>query len=74
MILVDSDHLSILLDPREARRPRLLERLQAATEVCAIPIIVVEEQLRAWLAQIGRAHEVHRQIVPYLRLGNLIES
>ena len=68
MILLDSDHVSILIDHRDARRGPLLARLDATADERALPIIVVEEQLRAWLAEIRRTHEVHRQIVPYLRL------
>lgn len=73
MILLDSDHLSILMDLRDARRQRLVARLERADESSAIPLIVVEEQLRAWLAPIRRTPDVHRQIVPYIRLSRLIE-
>jgi tRNA(fMet)-specific endonuclease VapC len=72
MILIDSDHLSILMEPRDARREGLLARLDATPEGCAIPIIVVEEEVRAWLAQIRRVPDVHRQIAPYVRLAKLI--
>lgn len=72
MILLDSDHLSVMLDTRDARRAYLMSRLAEAPEDCAIPIIVVEEHLRSWLAQIRRTTDVHRQVVPYLRLAKLI--
>ncbi|MGA2798923.1 MAG: hypothetical protein ABSE63_15195 [Thermoguttaceae bacterium] len=39
-----------------------------------IPVIAVEEQLRAWLAQIHRAANVHRQVAPYDRLIRLIAA
>ncbi len=68
MILLDSDHVSILIDHRDARRKPLLARLGATVDERALPIVVVEEQLRAWLGEIRRTNEVHRQIVPYLRL------
>src|SRR5687767_3782598 len=37
----------------------------------AIPVVSMEEQLRGWLAQIHRVRDVHRQIVPYLRLRSI---
>ena len=52
MIVLDSDRLSVLLDPRDAKHPGLLARLEAAEDPLGIPILCVEEQLRAWLAQI----------------------
>lgn len=73
MILLDSDHLSILMDLRDARRQRLVARLVATDDSSAIPLIVVEEQLRAWLAPIRRLPDVHKQIKPYLRLSRLID-
>ena len=35
--------------------------------------MVVEEQLRGWLAEIHRVRGVHKQVVPYLRLTKLID-
>lgn len=68
MILLDTDHLSVLLDERDARNARLKSRLKAANDTLAIPIVGVEEQLRGWLAKIHGVRDPHRQIVPYLRL------
>jgi tRNA(fMet)-specific endonuclease VapC len=68
MILLDTDHLSILLEERDARHPPLIARLRAAGDILTVPIAVVEEQLRAWLAKIRSENNVHRQMVPYLRL------
>jgi tRNA(fMet)-specific endonuclease VapC len=73
MILLDSDHVSVLLETRDARRLQLIARLQAATDARAIPIIVVEEHIRGWLARIRRVNDVHRQIAPYLRLAKLFD-
>lgn len=72
MILLDSDHVSILVDPRQSRREQFANRLDVATDTVCIPIIVVEEQLRGWLAAIHRVRDVHKQIVPYLRLAKLV--
>jgi tRNA(fMet)-specific endonuclease VapC len=73
MILLDTDHLSVLTDPRQALRVPLLDRLQASEDNVAIPAPAVEEQLRAWLAQIHRVTDVGRQIAPYQRLVKLID-
>ena len=73
MILTDSDHLPVLLEARDARHARLTMRIRQSPERVAVPIVVVEEHLRSWLAQIHGAKEAHRQIVPYLRLRKLIE-
>lgn len=72
MILVDSDHLSVLTETRDARQSTLLNRLKNAGRV-AVPIVVVEEHLRGWLAHIRRSNDVHRQVVPYTRLYKSLE-
>ena len=74
MILLDTDHFSVLLDGRHARHERLVDRLRAATDDLALPVVSVEEQLRAWLAQIHRARGVGRQVSPYGQLVRLIET
>jgi len=73
MILLDTDHLSILLDERDARHPPFRARLHAAGDFLAIPIVGIEEQLRGWLAKLHRVYDPQRQIVPYLRLKRVFE-
>ena len=73
MRLIDTDHLSVLLDPRHKRHDQLVERLRSTNDLVALPLVVVEEQLRAWLAQIHRVTDVHQQIVPYLRLHRVLD-
>lgn len=68
MIVLDTDHLSVLLDERDARHAPLRSRLRNAGELLAIPIVGVEEQLRAWLAKINRVNKPELQIGPYSRL------
>lgn len=72
MILLDTDHLSVLLDPRVPQRSQVVERLASVDDVLAVPIVSVEEQLRAWLAQVRRARGAHQQIVPYARLAKVV--
>lgn len=37
-------------------------------------IVTVEEQLRGWLAELGRHHDPHRQIAGYDKLQRQIET
>ena len=47
MILLDTDHLSVLVDTRHLRHASLKERIEAsADQELAIPIVAAEEQLR----------------------------
>ncbi len=72
MILLDSDHVSVLVDLRQSLRTSLIERLKKANEEIYLPVIVLEEQFRGWMAAIHKMRDVHKQIVPYLRLVKLI--
>ena len=74
MILLDTDHFSVVTDVRHRLHLRLIHRLEDATEPIAISIVSVEEQLRSWLAQVNRAPDVQKQIIPYDRLIRLIDG
>src|SRR5436309_7759765 len=74
MILLDTDHVSVLLEERDRRHPPLRARLRAAGDSLSIPILSIEEQLRAWLAKIHGITDPHRQIGPYLRLKRIFTS
>jgi tRNA(fMet)-specific endonuclease VapC len=74
MILLDTDHFSVLTDARHALHAPLTTRLEASHEVLAIPVVSIEEQLRAWLAQVRRLSDVHKQIFPYDRLIRLLDT
>ena len=74
MILLDSDHLSILQHPESPQ----FDRLTAAMERSADPsfattAISLEEQMRGWLAAINRTRNVHGQPLYYSRLTRLVE-
>jgi tRNA(fMet)-specific endonuclease VapC len=73
MILLDTDHFSVLTDARHARHASLAARLTEVEEPIAIPVVAVEEQLRAWLAQIRRVRDARQLMQPYDRLVRLIE-
>jgi tRNA(fMet)-specific endonuclease VapC len=73
MILLDTDHLSVLVDRRAAGHSVLVRRLERAGEPLAIPIVAVEEQCKGWLARLGRTRAIHQQIIPYERFAELVD-
>ena len=66
MILLDSDHLTILTYPGSEQHIRLSDRMAAsADQAFATTIVNAEEQLRGWLAEINRHRTPHRQLSAY---------
>ena len=72
MILVDSDHLSVFIDRRNAGHQRLTTRLSQTRDDVAIPVVAMEEHLRGWLAQIQRMRDPLKLVAPYARLAELM--
>lgn len=54
MILIDSDHFSVIANQRDRRHSRLITRLGACGDIVGVPIVVVEEVLRGRLAKLRR--------------------
>lgn len=74
MILLDTDHLTILTFPRSEQHARLRARMAASNDQdFATTIVNAEEQLRGWLAEINRPRTVHQQIPAYERLLELLD-
>ncbi|MBA4192566.1 MAG: PIN domain-containing protein [Planctomycetaceae bacterium] len=74
MILLDTDHVSVLKYRDGERYRRLSARLASASdEVIGLTIITVEEQMRGWLATIARERQARRQIASYRQLHGLFE-
>lgn len=72
MILLDTDHLSVLAIPGSDRRARVVARLALAEdEVIGTTIINVEEQMRGWIAAIAKERQARRQVRAYHRLAGL---
>lgn len=74
MILLDTDHLSVLSDERDFRHGPLDERVQGTPEQVACTIVSVEEVFRGWTAIIHRLRDVRRQVPAYSRLGRFIAA
>jgi tRNA(fMet)-specific endonuclease VapC len=74
MILLDSDHLTVLKYRGSERYIRLIDRLKAvADEPVGTTIVNVEEQMRGWLASLAKERAVSRQLPAYRELAALLE-
>src|SRR5438105_1835942 len=75
MILLDTDHVTLLKYMESERGAGLAERLQArpADQVLGISIVSVEEQMRGWLAAIAKERHARRQVLAYQQLAALFE-
>ncbi|HXD85796.1 MAG TPA: PIN domain-containing protein [Urbifossiella sp.] len=72
MILLDTDHVSILRLRDNHRRTRLLSRLALLDdETIGIPIVATEETMRGWLATLAKERQARRQIYAYRELGDM---
>ena len=73
MIVLDSDHLSILMYPENPRYERLVAAMNASTDAdFAVTVVSLEEQMRGWLAAINRARDPAKQVPYYTRLTGLV--
>jgi tRNA(fMet)-specific endonuclease VapC len=74
MILLDTDHLTVLKYPENPQCLHLKARMATSIDpVFALTIVTAEEQLRGWLAEINRQRTPRQQIPAYLRLRRLLE-
>lgn len=74
MILLDTNHVTLLRLAQSARRDHLVARLAgAAGERVCIPVVTVEEQMRGWLAAIAKERQPGRQVGPYRELAALFD-
>lgn len=80
MIVLDTDHLCVLLDERDSRRERLQERLEEALEPIACTIVSLEEDITGLVGGHSQAprcrtsgsgiHAIETLIRHHVRLGN----
>lgn len=72
MILLDTDHLTLLSYPNNARCQALVGRMdQSVDQKFGTTIISVEEQWRGWFAVVARFKDVRRQVRAYQELVEL---
>src|SRR5438093_746210 len=75
MILLDTDHVTLLKYPAGERGARLAQRLGAlpAGEVVGVAIVTIEEQMRGWRAAVAKERAARRQVTAYRELANLFD-
>ncbi|HKA07265.1 MAG TPA: type II toxin-antitoxin system VapC family toxin [Gemmataceae bacterium] len=75
MIILDTDHLTLVKYAESDRAQRLADRLRAlpADAVVAISIVTVEEQMRGWPAAVAKERSARRQVFAYSELTRLLE-
>ena len=74
MIILDTDHLTVLKYARDARFVKLAGRMADSVDQDFVTTaITLEEQLRGWLAEINRSSDPEKQIAAYSELTGLIE-
>lgn len=74
MIVLDSDHLSVLQHPEAPQYERLTAAMdESADPEFATTVVSLEEQMRGWLAAISRARSVQDQPRYYSRLTGLVD-
>lgn len=75
MLVLDTDHLSVLEWEASRNTQRLLERLSLiAPDEAATTIINFEEQMRGWLAYLSRARTLPQQVEAYRRLKRHLDN
>lgn len=75
VLLLDTDHLTVLRYQEHSLHQQLLDRLRSSPDKrIVVCVISLEEQLRGWLAEIRRrVADPLKQIPIYLQLTELIE-
>lgn len=68
MLVLDTDHISVLLWEGTAIADRLVHRLAYAEQDVAVTLISYEEQCRGWLGALNQSRSMADQIDKYRRL------
>lgn len=75
MLVLDTDHLSVLERPESRERTNLIRRLERATpEIAVTTIVSYEEQSRGWLAYVARTRSKSEQLDAYDRLSRHVAT
>lgn len=75
MVVLDTDHLSVLEWETGSRLQRLRSRLSQLSPADVVTtIITFEEQMRGWLSYLARARAVTQQVEAYRRLAKQLDS
>jgi tRNA(fMet)-specific endonuclease VapC len=75
MVVLDTDHLSLLEWKSSAQTQRLQARLdQIPAEETATTILSFEEQMRGWMTYLAQARSLTEQVEAYRRLGRQLAN
>ena len=74
MILLDTDHCSVLFDQRHRQHSQLVTRLADSFQEIGLPIVALQEQLRGFLAYLHRERDLHKLVWPYHRLAAFLRA
>jgi tRNA(fMet)-specific endonuclease VapC len=74
MILLDTDHATVLLFKEHSNYEVLASRILATTDSdIALNVVSLEEQLRGWLAEVARRRRMHGLVPVYAKLAELVD-
>jgi tRNA(fMet)-specific endonuclease VapC len=74
MILLDTDHLSVLVYSEHSQYATLAQRMLASDDKdFRASIVSFEEQTRGWLAEVNRCKQPKDFVRPYRKLGDLLD-
>jgi tRNA(fMet)-specific endonuclease VapC len=74
MVLLDTDHLSVLERGGATALPLQMHLDQIPPDEIATTVITYEEQMRGWLARAAQARTMERMLAAYSRLQTHIET
>jgi tRNA(fMet)-specific endonuclease VapC len=74
MVVLDTDHMSVVEWSHTPEYQRLFQRLESSSEEAVTTIISYEEQTRGWLAFVARARTVNQQIEAYRKLNHHLDT
>ncbi len=74
MMVLDTDHISVLQHSESPAAIALMQRLDAlAIDDVSTTAVTLEEQSRSWLGLIGRYTDVRQQVAYYRRLVGMFD-
>ena len=75
MVILDTDHMSVLERREQPAVGHLLNRLaELSPSEVATTVISYEEQMRGWMAYLARARSIAQQLTAYSRLLSHLEN
>ena len=75
MVILDTDHMSVLERREQPALGHLLNRLtELSSSEVATTVISYEEQMRGWMAYLARARSMAQQITAYGRLLSHLDN